>query len=218
VTELNPNDYELIVGFDEVGYGAFAGPLVVGMAVYKPNFSHELVKDSKKFSSSRSLSKGVDVVKRTTEFYATSFTHYNNNSGTLLANIDYMIRELFSAFIVTVMGAIQLSKVAVIVDGDRETTLLSPQHHVHAIPKADSFIPAVSAASMIAKKARDDFMINIASNYPPEFDFVNNKGYGTPRHREALKKFGALDIHRRYIHDVSEVEKTIGKWDGKRFK
>lgn len=65
-----------------------------------------------------------------------------------------------------------------------------------ATPKGDTFIPAVMAASIIAKVYRDGIMVELASKYPA-YDFEQNKGYGTPKHLAAINQHGISAVHRK---------------------
>jgi len=81
----------------------------------------------------------------------------------------------------------------VLVDGNR-----LPELHVpaEAIVHGDSRSFCISAASIVAKVIRDDIMIEFDRLYP-QYGFARNKGYGTPQHREALRRFGPCPLHRR---------------------
>jgi ribonuclease HII len=78
-----------------------------------------------------------------------------------------------------------------------KTDLESYSSEVYYMPKADYWIPAVSAASMVAKVARDRWMVEAGKKYYPGYDFEHNVGYHAPKHVEGLKKLGMCAIHRR---------------------
>ena len=73
-----------------------------------------------------------------------------------------------------------------------------------AVVKADGSVAAVSAASIIAKVARDTYMINIAKKYP-QFGFEKHVGYGTKQHVAALKKYGVLSLHRVNYKPIQKI-------------
>jgi len=82
----------------------------------------------------------------------------------------------------------------IIVDG--KFNYLSDDQRARAIVKADKTIPAVSAASIVAKVARDNWMIRVAAKEFPDYCFEKHVGYGTRLHRQALAEHGACSIHR----------------------
>ena len=73
-----------------------------------------------------------------------------------------------------------------------------------AIVKGDATVPEISAASILAKVARDEEMLMLAARYP-QYGFERNKGYPTPDHLSALQRFGATDVHRRSFAPVAAV-------------
>ena len=83
------------------------------------------------------------------------------------------------------------------------------------MPKADAKIKEVSAASIIAKVARDHYMKDLATNYP-EYGFERHVGYGTAAHKAALEKFGPCPEHRRSFRPVAEIEGITTKQIGDR--
>jgi ribonuclease HII len=93
----------------------------------------------------------------------------------------------------------------VIIDGTvnflRDTPL---GRHATTLPKADALIPAVSAASIVAKVARDQYMTKLAAEYPG-YGFESHVGYGTAKHRAALEQLGATPEHRRSFRPVADI-------------
>ena len=86
----------------------------------------------------------------------------------------------------------------VLVDGNRLPKLSIP---AQAIIKGDSKIKAISAASILAKVARDKMMLELAERYP-NFSFKQHKGYGTQQHLDEIAAFGILEIHRKSFNPV----------------
>jgi ribonuclease HII len=119
-----------------------------------------------------------------------------------VAEIDSI--NIFSASLLAMQRAVESLSIApheLLVDG-----LHCPQVKMsaRAIVKGDATVPEISAASILAKVARDEEMIALATRYP-EYGFERNKGYPTPDHLEALQRFGATEIHRRSFAPVAAV-------------
>jgi ribonuclease HII len=96
------------------------------------------------------------------------------------------------------INGLSLQPDQVLVDGNRLPKLSIP---ALAIVKGDSLIPAISAASILAKVARDAIMVGYHKQYP-EFSFHIHKGYGTRQHIAEIERFGCLTIHRRTFKPV----------------
>lgn len=97
---------------------------------------------------------------------------------------------------------LDVSEGKIIIDGN--INYLSHIPNTEAVIKADDSIPAVSAASILAKVERDEYMHKISSKYP-EYAFARHVGYGTKAHLEALKAFGVTPIHRKSYKPVQAL-------------
>ena len=91
------------------------------------------------------------------------------------------------------MAQLSLSPELALIDGNRETDFGLP---VHTVVKGDSLSANIAAASILAKVSRDDYMLDMARQYP-QYGFEIHKGYGTRAHYDALREFGPCPIHRR---------------------
>lgn len=188
----------MIVGVDEVGRGCLAGPVAAGAVVLaKP--LHGL-KDSKLLS--RAQREAFDLKIRA---QAASF-------GVGWASVDEINRlgmteavrlAMHRALDEVLKTCTTIEKL--VVDGNYNYFATHPLAALsQTIIKADQTVPAVSAASIIAKVARDLHMIELAKKYP-SFGFENHVGYATRTHREALKLSGVTDIHRINFKQVKEL-------------
>lgn len=177
---------KLVIGIDEVGTGALAGPVWIVAAGFVYNKTpDERITDSKKLS---------DGVRRVL-------------TGIILHNLDYLDIETISAEAISTDGlahqmdlamhriATRASEVAktVIVDGTRKFVNLK---NVHSFPKADFTYWQVSSASILAKVWRDTEMDRLSSCYDEQYDWLSNKGYGTKKHKAAIAALGVTDLHR----------------------
>ena len=86
-----------------------------------------------------------------------------------------------------------------------------PAPEQEAVVDGDALVPAISAASILAKTFRDDLMVKLDARWP-EYGFARHKGYGTKEHREALAKFGPCPLHRLDFHGVLPPKKQEQGW------
>jgi ribonuclease HII len=91
----------------------------------------------------------------------------------------------------------------IIIDGSYN--FLADDTRARALVKADASVPAVSAASIIAKVARDNWMAGVADAKFPDYGFAKHVGYGTALHRAKLKELGASELHRASFRPVAKV-------------
>jgi len=177
----------MILGIDEVGRGPWAGPLVVG-AVVLGNAAIEGLTDSKKLSKKRREELDV-LIRAQAAGYGLGWV-----SATELDEVG-----LSAALVLATKRAVEqvtVSYTEIIIDGTinflKETT---KGQYVTTLPKADLLIPSVSAASIIAKVARDTYMAEQDDAYPG-YHFKSHVGYGTAAHRAAIEQLGVTPLHR----------------------
>lgn len=176
-----------VLGVDEVGRGPWAGPLVVG-AVVLGGESIEGLTDSKKLSKKRRDELAEEIYQKAAGFglgwvHADEIDRVGLSKALVLATIRA----------VSQVGA---SYSEIIIDGT--VNFLSETGkgpYVTTLKKADLLIPSVSAASIIAKVARDTYMEEQAELYP-EYKFGSHVGYGTSAHRAAIETHGVTSLHR----------------------
>jgi len=187
---------KVIIGFDETGNGAIAGPLCVGACALELDFS-EKVKDSKRYSSDSAREKAYQMITEQAIAYK-SFMLYPNSIQTL--GHAEALKALYTAaleYMYTKFGDDGLY----ILDGDKTVEGLNIPHT--ALVKADDFIPAVSAASIVAKRERDALMV---TTHPPAWHFDKSKGYPTPEHLRLLEEMGPIrGLHRMNIERVRKA-------------
>lgn len=177
-----------ICGLDEVGRGALAGPLVLcGVVVedcvdFKKIFKDFKFKDSKKMSKQQRENIFPELVKFIKKHEIEIIdVDYINKNGIGVAN-----KEGFVSLIK------RIESEEYIVDGNLK---FSNFKSVKSVIRADSFVDAVTVAGIIAKVTRDRIMHKLHYDFP-DYDFLNNVGYGTKKHIQALKEKGRTIHHR----------------------
>ena len=182
-----------ILGIDEVGRGPLAGPLVVGAVILppgiKPWFSE--LKDSKKLTPKKR--EELDSI-----ILAESTTGLGWVSATEIDEIGISkALKLATKRAVKSVQRLHASFSQIIIDGKVNFLTDTPlENYVSTCIKADDKIREVSAASIIAKVARDHYMINLAAKYPG-YGFDKHVGYGTKAHVAAIYQYGLTDEHRK---------------------
>ena len=188
---------KFVAGSDEVGYGALAGPLVVCAVCAPYSWSIPGLADSK-------------ALTENARYDLTAQLYVENRANRLriqLVQVDsWRIDELgvqtalrkahdsaLSSASADVKGILSRSDLdlMLVADGD----LILPGSVV-SLPKADTFVPQVMAASIVAKHVRDGFMKDMAEHFPG-YGFERNVGYGTKEHYAAIEKLGPCSLHRK---------------------
>ena len=184
----------MILGIDEVGRGPWAGPLVVG-AVILGGAEIDGLDDSKKLTKKRRQALDA-LIRQQAAAWALGWV-----SAQELDNIGMSkaLRLATRRAVEQIQAQCRQQNLAfseIIIDGKvnflRGTAL---EKFAMTMPKADGLIPSVSAASIIAKVARDQFMAEQAAVYPG-YGFASNAGYGVAKHRAAIERLGVTPLHR----------------------
>ncbi len=187
-----------LIGIDEAGRGPLAGPIVVGgvmLAVQNRSEERKIfasIRDSKKLTPPKRENWLKFIKNHTQVTYARAIISPAvidkiNISQAALLGAEKVYQKLLARavwhnpqkIITRLDGGLRLKNAA-----------------CETIIKGDEKIPVIAAASIVAKTCRDNLMLNWHKKYPL-YGFDKHKGYGTLRHREALRKFGACQIHRR---------------------
>jgi ribonuclease HII len=191
-----------ILGIDEVGRGPLAGPLVVGAVILpeeKPEWVNEL-RDSKKLSAKKreKLSK---IILAEAPATGLGWVFPNELDEVGISNA----LKLATRRAVQEIQEKRISFSQIIIDG--KINFLSGtklENYVSTAVKADDLIKEVSAASIIAKVARDNYMYQLEEKYP-EYGFKKHVGYGTVKHIAAIKEYGIIPEHRKSFEPIKSM-------------
>jgi ribonuclease HII len=184
---LHEGGFAHVAGIDEVGRGALAGPLTAAAVILPETPMIEGLDDSKKLTPQRR--EELAVVIRATAV-CVSVAHVSAQEIDAIGIAKALRRAMGLA-----IAGLSVAPDHVVVDGlpmgvhDAET----------AVVKGDSIVAAVSAASIVAKVARDALMTSLAAQHPA-YGFDVNKGYGTSAHMHAIDEHGMSSLHRRSFH------------------
>jgi ribonuclease HII len=184
-----------VAGVDEAGRGPLAGPVVAAAVILHPGRRIDGLDDSKKLSALRREQLSAEIRSHALSWSvawadAAEIDALNILGATMLA----MRRALLGLAVLPV---------GVQVDGNRlpDLCINGRQLDGEAIVGGDAQVPAISAASIIAKTTRDRIMIDMDRLYP-DYEFARHKGYGTEIHRALLQKHGPCEQHRRSFAPV----------------
>ncbi|MBE6303580.1 MAG: ribonuclease HII [Bacteroidales bacterium] len=188
---LHPDKIE--AGCDEAGRGCLSGPVFAAAVILPKDFSNELLNDSKKLSEGQRYALR-EVIEREAVAWAVGVV--------TAAEIDEI--NILRASILAMQRAVeQLSVVPqhLLIDGNRFTPYKNIPYTT--VVKGDAKFMSIAAASILAKTYRDDYMLAISKEFP-QYDWQNNKGYPTPKHRAAIREFGATPHHRMTFNLLGE--------------
>jgi len=183
----------MLAGVDEVGRGPLAGPVIAATVRLNPENPIQGLMDSKKISEKKRNILAIEIREKALAWAIGRAEHDEIDSINILqASLLAMKRAVES---------LSIRPELVLVDG-----LNCPEisYKVKAVIKGDSKIPAISAASIIAKVARDKEMVALDSQYPG-YGFSRHKGYPTKMHVAALKELGVSSIHRKSFAPVKQL-------------
>ncbi len=184
-----------LAGVDEAGRGACAGPLVVASVILRVPHADELaeVRDSKELTEKNREDLFDVVTKAALSLNVVIISNQEIDArGVHAANLDGMRRAV---------QGLEVTPAYVLTDGYAIEGLALPNL---AVWKGDQVVTCISAASIIAKVARDRIMRDLDLTYP-EYGLASHKGYITKVHTEALQKYGVTPIHRRSFSNIAAL-------------
>lgn len=192
---LQHQGYPVVAGLDEVGRGPLAGPVVAAAVILPDRCQHSLFIDSKKLSPK----------KRQTLFDYLHEIPAHIGIGIVSHTTIDTINILQASLLAMKRGVIELAKQDVspdflLVDGKFPIPLATAQQ---PLVKGETRSASIAAASIIAKVTRDRIMADLHTKYP-HYNFIQNQGYPTKEHRQAVKDHGICPHHRLSFKGVKE--------------
>lgn len=185
-------------GCDEAGRGCLAGSVYAAAVILPDDYQNELLNDSKQLTEKKRYQLR-EIIQRDAVAWAVGIVTPEE--------IDKI--NILNASILAMHRALDQLKVrpeAVIVDGNRFKKYQDLPHTT--IVKGDGKYLSIAAASILAKTYRDDYMNQLAEEYP-QYDWLSNKGYPTKKHREAIKQFGITPYHRKSYNLLGDGQLSI---------
>lgn len=191
-------------GCDEAGRGCLAGSVYAAAVILPDNYQNELLNDSKQLTEKRRYQLR-EIIQRDAIAWAVGIVTPEE--------IDKI--NILNASILAMHRALDQLKVrpeAIIVDGNRFKPYKDPADG-KALPsttivKGDGKYLSIAAASILAKTYRDDYMNQLAEEYP-QYDWLSNKGYPTKKHRDAIRQYGITPYHRKSYNLLGTEELSL---------
>ena len=181
---LYAQGYTAICGVDEAGRGPLAGPVCAGAVILPRGLEIPGLNDSKKLTDKKRREL-YPIIKEQAIAWGIGFASHEEIDELNILQATYLA---MSRAIQALEGKADFA----LIDGNRAKDFGIP---LKTVVKGDSLSASIAAASVLAKVARDDIMLEMAKEYP-EYGFDVHKGYGTKQHYEALRQHGHCPIHR----------------------
>ena len=185
-------------GCDEAGRGCLAGSVYAAAVILPEDYQNELLNDSKQLTEKKRYELR-EIIERDAVAWAVGIVTPEE--------IDKI--NILNASILAMHRALDQLKVrpeAIIVDGNRFKPYQKLPHTT--IVKGDGKYLSIAAASILAKTYRDDYMNQLAEEYP-QYDWRSNKGYPTKKHREAIRQFGITPYHRKSYNLLGDGQLSL---------
>ena len=210
----------IMIGVDEAGRGSWAGPLVATASwldFKQHKFLHREINDSKKLTTNKR--KEIILSLNNSVKYCSSISSEREIDvfGLTFANTMAMKRSIFCLLKILRDGFINRNhEFQILIDGKYKPNFLEfdkslnikklklDSYKIIPVVKGDGESKTIALASIIAKETRDNIMRQYSLKYPNYF-FHKNFGYGTIKHKEAISKYGVLELHRKSFKPISTI-------------
>ena len=183
-------------GCDEAGRGCLAGPVFAAAVILDKKFRHPLLNDSKLLTHAQRVELREVIEEKAIAWAVAKVDAPEIDEVNILnASILAMHRSV---------DQLKVKPTSLLIDGNRFAAYQNIPHH--CIIKGDGKFLSIAAASILAKTYRDDFMEQLAVEFPA-YSWASNKGYPTKAHRAAIAEVGASTFHRKSFKLLADVEK-----------
>lgn len=192
----------LVIGIDEAGRGALAGPVSAAAVVFHPDRVPQGLDDSKRLTPAKRAICAAEIATTALAWAVALVDHIRIDDVNILqATYDAMHQAVNDC----VAQMVKAQPLHLLVDGNR----FRPHSIEHTtIVRGDASSASIAAASIIAKTTRDAWMTAIDASYPA-YGFALHKGYGTAKHREAIGRFGPCAIHRKtFLWKIDAIQES----------
>ncbi len=182
-----------VAGVDEVGRGSLVGPVYAAAVIFKKNIDKSKIKDSKKLSKEK---------RNILEKYIKKNSIWSIGSASL-KEIEEL--NILNASLLAMKRSIKKLKIKptiTLIDGNKLPEM--KDYKLKSVIRGDQKISEISAASIIAKVARDRLITNMSKKFK-EYAWDKNAGYGTKEHLKAIKKFGVSRHHRKRFRPIHNM-------------
>jgi ribonuclease HII len=185
-------------GLDEAGRGCFAGPVYAAAVILPKDFYHPLLNDSKLLTKEEREQLRPVIEK---ESICWSVASVSNNEIDRINILQASFKAMHLA-----LNKLSSKPELLLIDGNRFKRYKKMPHH--CIIKGDGKYASIAAASVLAKTYRDDYMTNLHQKFK-RYSWHNNKGYGTPEHRSAIKEYGLCRYHRKSFNIYAAINNNV---------
>lgn len=190
--KIKSSNKKYIIGVDEVGTGSLIGDAWVVAFLAEKDWGYPGLNDSKKLTKKKREKIYEDMFEQNAEVQFCSAIVKQNDIDNL--GLGAALKNGYKVAIdLLLFGSnLTIEDYNIVIDGIHKVDGI--EHY--SLPKADSLIKQVAAASVLAKVARDDYVVNELDKQYPQYDWKTNKGYGTVAHKAAIKLYGLSPLHR----------------------
>ncbi len=173
-------------GCDEAGRGCFAGPVFAAAVILPRNFEDDILNDSKQLTA-KQRNTLREIIEKEASAWAVASVDNNEIDEINILNASFLAMH-------KAIDKLKITPKLLLIDGNRFNKYKNISHK--CIIKGDGKYLSIAAASVLAKTHRDEFMLNLDKEFP-NYDWKNNKGYPTPKHKQAIVKHGISPYHRK---------------------
>ena len=184
---------KIIAGVDEVGRGSLIGPVYAAAVILNKSINQKILKDSKSLTQEKRKLLSDYIKKNSIWAIGKASAEEIEKINILQASLLAMKRAIKN---------LKRKPSHVLIDGNKIPDLNN--YNLKAIVKGDQKIPSISAASIIAKVSRDQFIVTLSSKNKG-YHWDQNFGYGTKQHLKAIKKLGITKHHRKNFSPISKI-------------